>query len=440
MSSDLAIRHKPEAPTTAAVYVDQEAEEAILGLVMIGTDGTSVIEKLMSLGLRPHHFWTERYERVFSAMVALAERQAPVDTITLRIELTRMFGDERAARVEMDLVSQMYGSVGNIAAYVERVMEMHRERVTQTALLEALGAQGRGDREGVGRALEALNQREVRKDSLSPHQWAEVICEYLEKPEGSGFVPMPFTALTQAMGGGILPGELALISGATSHGKSVYADQWLDSAAKAGARAHLYMTEMTAAQRGLRYISRRTGIPFGKLRSRKLTSEDWQRVMKELTCLPYGCSIVSGWDIEDVVRDALHARFDFVVIDLIHGFHYEDERGLDRLVKAAQRLSRVSTTRGGYDGTAVVIVAHLSGAQNKGQTKRPQPALSSLKGSTSLSQDPDFVTFVWQEDDAEGLPTGEGKIWIPKARSGQGQTVPVRLNPKFLRFEVMSDS
>jgi replicative DNA helicase len=252
--------------------------------------------------------------------------------------------------------------------------------------------------------------KERRRDSLSPEQWGEIILTYLEAPAESGFIPLPFPTLTTAMGGGILPGELMLISGYTNHGKSVIADQLLDMAAQHGMRGHLYMTEMTAAQRGLRLISRKTGVPFGRLRSRSgITNQQWKEIFTELERMPYGVSVVSDWDIEDVVRDALRARFDLVVIDLIHGFSYDDERGLDRLSKAAQRLARVSTTREGHPGTAVVIVAHLSGGAMAGSKtpQRPKPGLHSLKGSTSLQQDPDFVLFVWQQDNEQERPRAQ---------------------------------
>lgn len=430
-----------EVASLPQALVDQDAERVVLATIVLG--GEAVAEQALLSGLREHHFWTERYAQVFAAVRTLVERDKPVDAITLRVELQRLLGDKRAAQVEVDLLGRESGVTANVAHYADRIIELHRLRETRAALFEAQAALDRVDEEALARALEKLTHTgsERRRDSLSAMEWAEVIAEYLsEKPE-EGFIPLPFPALTRAMGGGMLPGELMLISGYTSHGKSIIADQMLDQAAKHGLRCHLYMTEMTAAQRGLRLISRHTGIPFGHLRSRAVKAEQWPRITQELNRLPYGCSVVSDWDIEDVVRDALRSRFDLVVIDLIHGFRYDDERGLDRLSKAAQRLARVSTTRGGYRGTAVVIVAHLSGAQMVGSKspKRPKPGLHSLKGSTSLSQDPDFVLFVWQQDDDNGLPTGEGSVWIPKARSGDNCGVPVRLNTRFLRFDIAAD-
>lgn len=427
---------KPQFPDR--LFMDGDAEEAVLAMMMLG--GESVVEKVLLTGLRDYHFFSERYGRVFSAMQSLVERNQPVDTITTRVEYERLFGDQEQGKLEVELLVATAGIVGNSTAYAERVMDRYQMRVVQRNTLLLQQALNADDKPEVARCIDSLNESrsERRRDSLSPVQWAEVLAEYLGEEQQAGFIPMPFPTLTHAMGGGMQTGEMLLISGYTNHGKSVVADQMLDMAANRGLRAHLYMTEMTAAQRGLRLISRRTGIPFGRLRSRALDKEQWVKVTTELQRLPYGCSIVSDWDIEDVSRDALRARYDLVVIDLIHGFRYDDERGLDHLSKSAQRLARVSTTKEGWRGCAVVIVAHLSGGQMVGSRtlKRPKPGLQHLKGSTSLSQDPDFVMFVWQQDDDHGHPTGEGEVYIPKARSGENEVVKVRLNPRHLRFEV----
>jgi replicative DNA helicase len=242
--------------------------------------------------------------------------------------------------------------------------------------------------------------------------------------------------LTNALGGGMRGGELMLLAGYTSHGKSIIADQMLDAAAREGYRCHLYMTEMTAIERGLRLLSRRSGVSFRRMRSRNLTQIHRDKIARELNDLPHGCTITADWSIDDVYRDVMRSRWDLVVIDLIHGFPYKDERELDFLSKMSLRMAKASTTAGG-EGTAVVSVAHLNESQMAGTANaaRPRPSLRSIKGSSSLKQDADFVTFVWLKDDDRGTPTTEGEVFVAKGRNTGVSAVEVILNPRRMAFE-----
>jgi replicative DNA helicase len=172
----------------------------------------------------------------------------------------------------------------------------------------------------------------------------------------------------------------------------------------------------------------------------RLSDEDRRAILEELNRgpFPYGVTIVADWEVDDIVRDALRAQYDFVVVDLLHGFHYEDERGLDRLSKAMQRLARVSTTIDGHPGTAVIAVTHLK-EEGTVRGKIPRPTIASIKGGSSIKQDADCVLFVWQEQDDAANPTGDGEIWLAKGRSMELTRVKVRLNPARFRFELRPD-
>jgi replicative DNA helicase len=423
--------------------VDMAAEQAVIGSCLLSDKAANAV---LDMGLRPHHFANQGMAELFNGVYSLGSKAKPIDPITLRGEIERMGTlpvEMRGGLGLADYIDEFTGAVplvGNVKAYAERVLELAKWRDLRDAAHGMVTAAQERDAEKWSHAMATLESAgtERKMDSLSGEEWASTIFDYLSRAKEDGFIPLPFSKLSDAMGGGLRPGEVCLVAGYTNHGKSVFADQWLDTAVKHKRRAHLYMTEMTAQQRGLRYLTRETGIPYAKLRRRNLDPDERARIVKVLgRQIPYGVSIVADWDIEDVVRDALRAKWDFIVIDLIHGFHYQDERGLDRLSKAAQRLARASTTRGGYEGTAVVLVAHLSNVQMRESksAKRPMPGLHSIKGATSLGQDSDFVVFVWQEDDENGTPSGIGKIYIPKARSGAFTTVDVDLNMRKFRFE-----
>lgn len=275
---------------------------------------------------------------------------------------------------------------------------------------------------------------ERRNGSLTAEQWADLIGSHLESSDDN-LIPFPFPGLRDALDGGLRPGSVCLVAGYTSHGKSVVVDQIADHAALSGRKVHLYLTEMTAYARGLRLLARITGVPFGKLKRRELDTDQWGRVVKQLNELPYGVSVVSDWTVEEVVADIRENRWDLAVVDLIHGFHYADERDLSKSSSAIVRAAKGSATEG-HDGTAIVCAAHLNDSQMRDSRSnvRPRPGLHSLKGSSSLKQDADLVMFVWRKDNEQGFPDHEGSLWVAKNRDGGLGGVDVVLDPSRMEF------
>lgn len=413
-----------------------DAEKSVLGACLMDKRWVTVAT---TVGLRPEHFYWTKLGDVFKASVSIVDRNGGVDAISLVAEMERL-GLSRMEAMQIEMLSAYVPAAGHTREYAERVMELARWRQRQTAIHRMQDATTTRNTEKWSQAVSDMEQATVgvRTQSYTPEQWASLMFDYFSasKQEASEYsIPLPFQRLTSIMGGGLNPGEWCALSGPTSHGKSAFADQWLDTAADRGKRCHLYMTEMTAVARGMRYLSRRTGVPFMKQRSRDLSEKDSDRILKELSKVNYGCTIAADWDVDDIVRDALRGRYDFVVIDLLHGFHYSDERDLDRLSKAVQRLARVSTTLDGHAGTAVVAVTHLK-EEGMRDGRVPKPTITSIKGSSSIKQDADFVMFVWQETNDESIPQGEGKVWIAKGRSGGLDSVDVVMNRSRLRFEL----
>lgn len=257
-----------------------------------------------------------------------------------------------------------------------------------------------------------------RPGTLTREQWADLLGAHLEAADDH-VIPVPFRGLRDPLDGGLRPGQVCLVAGYTSHGKSVVVDQLADHAALSGSRVHLYLTEMTAYARGLRLLARMTRVPFGKLKRRELDADQWTRVVKQLNDLPYGVSIVSDWTVEDVVADIRENHWDVAVVDLIHGFHYADERDLSKSSSAIVRAAKGSATDD-HPGTAIICAAHLNDGQMRDSrsNRRPRPGLHSLKGSSSLKQDADVVMFIWREDNEQGFPDPEGALWVAKNRDG----------------------
>lgn len=267
-------------------------------------------------------------------------------------------------------------------------------------------------------------------DTFGAGRWADVLLTALQSSDAPA-IPTPFRDITEGLDGGLRAGEVCIVAGYTSHGKSIVVDQFADTAAAAGKRVHLYMTEMTAVQRGLRLLARRAGIPMRDLKRRTLDASQYQLILAELEALPYGCSIVADWPVDQVVEHVRENRWDMAVVDLIHGFHYTDERDLSKTSSALVRAAK-----GWHPGTVVLAAAHLNDGQVRDQRSpvRPRPGLHSIKGTSSIKQDADVVMFVWRQDDTDGTPTMEGELWIAKNRDGGFAHTELLLDPARMRF------
>lgn len=412
---------------------DREAERALLGGIL-GQNGTALesVHQLASGGLRAHHFHSPLHNDIFAAMLSLADHSTGVDPVTVVAEMTRLGRMAEDPR-EIHALPAVPSS-GDVAAYAVIVKELAEWRHAKSVQLEITAAIEDQDRAALSQAVARMEAgaHERRKDRFSPKDMAEILYDFLASGEGTPdwVVPMPFVKLNTAMAGGLWPGELMLIGGHTNAGKSILGDQIMDFAADRGFQCHCYMTEMTALSRGLRYLTRRTGVQYGRLRSRTLTDTERKKVLAELERLNWGLTIAAGWTMEEVVSDALRARHQLVFIDLLHGFHYKDERELDSFVKQAKRLAEVSTTIPGFSGTAVMAGVHL-------QHNAPErPTHDHIKGSGSPKQDADTTMFIRLrkpgKDDVPGEPRGE--LYTTKARAQDKVSIDVVLNSRRFSF------
>lgn len=420
-------------------------ERAVLGAMVLYGDARHVLA-MSARGLTADMFAVELHRQVFTAMLSLADRSAAVDAMTVSAELDRLgLCRDQPGVVEMvEMLASFTPVAGNVGDYADRLIELAQWRTWGKAARAAVDAADRHDMRAFAEAQTLFSSQlggVTRHDTYSPGRWGAVLFDHFAAPPETVqtvAIPSPFRTINDALGGGLRPGEWVALSGPTGQGKSIVADMWLDEAAAKGKRCHLYMTEMTAITRGMRYLARRTGIPFMAQRSGRLSDGQRETIVRELEHMAFGCSVAADWDVDTVVRDALRARYDLVVVDLLHGYHYEDERGLDRLSKAMQRLARVSTTIDGHPGTAVIAVTHLKEEGTHGG-KVPRPTIASIKGGSSIKQDADFVMFCWQEQDAQGWCTGDGEVWLAKGRSGELARVRVRLNPSRFRFDLRAE-
>lgn len=114
---------------------DLEAEQSVLGAVLLSGDGRDVVAALVEEGLRPQDFYRDSHGEVFSAMLRMREAGEPIDALTLRDRLAR---DGKlqlvGGRATVDLLAGSVPAVGNVRQYARIVVRKSMWRYRLRAL------------------------------------------------------------------------------------------------------------------------------------------------------------------------------------------------------------------------------------------------------------------------------------------------------------------
>lgn len=411
-----------------------EGERALIGTVMLANN---VLDQLLTeVRVRPEHFYNGRHRLIFQAMVEMFDEEMPIDHLTLVEYLQRTQRlTEAGGRSTVEQLCAEVPATASIRTYAENVVADADWRNTLSGAYELQQAALTRDQERRQKA-EGILAAPVRADAhtYDGQALAESVHQHLMQEEVEVF-PTPWAPINYKLNGGLRRGEVMLLGGWTSHGKSVAADQIIEHNHQRGARCRTYINEMTARQRALRSASRLSGVNFGRMLAGTLTTQERDRVVNHLPQVAKLPPITdaAGLSAEDIARSIRRARPDVALVDILHLIDYADESDL-------RRISRVFKTCAIQADCVIVATIHLNERRASNVSAvMPRPGMSDIKGSSSLKQDASVVAFVHRQQDPQtGEPLPEGELYLMKNRDGELGGVGVRLNPHRIRFETLA--
>jgi len=409
---------------SAGTLFADATERALLGCVLFG--GKNVAEKLATdIGLTPAHFYRHDYGALYADILAVIDGGDDVDSLIVS-------GKSHWSLGELESLVASAGVLGHYPSYASRVIELaNLRRVKQAGLHLVAGAQAE-DQTQIAKG-EALLSAPVgnRRETFDASELAEQLYVMLDsgKPETFSW---PFGRFDRITNGGMRRGQVTLIGGHSSHGKSAWLDQTLTSAAAGGRKVHLFINEMTPLERTIRTVARMTGVPMAQISMNDLKPDERATVLEALPKIPYGITDCAGWAIEDVARIMRRNPFDVVGIDILHLFDYSDEADL-------RRISRIINAASKQASCHVLATVHLNENRVRnapGQAAiRPAPTLGDIRGSGSLKNDADSVLFVHRTQDEEtGRPEAQGAIYFAKGRGHALGGANVMFDPHAMKF------
>lgn len=243
--------------------------------------------------------------------------------------------------------------------------------------------------------------------------------------------------------GGLRPGQLVIVAGRTSMGKSVFATNVLRANSTAGVPSLLMSFEMTRAEIMERILAAESRIPVVSFGRRGLNDRegdsiaqaarrvaDWPLFIND-SCTPSLRHIVT-----EVRRAVREDGVRLVVVD------YLQQVQIDRRVESRQQevaeISRALKRLALELQVPILAVSQLNRAPEQRVGRRPQ--LSDLRESGSLEIDSDVVILIHREDyyDRESPHAGEADLVVAKHRNGPTDTITVASQLHLARFVDMA--
>ena len=178
--------------------------------------------------------------------------------------------------------------------YIEQLKSQHEDAAYRRALEKAIEIRKSvGLRESKDFLSSVLDEETVSDENIETidllGDFNEIKADIIHKrehPEASDIVPLGIGPFDHVMNGGVKPGELLLIAGIPSGGKSIGLQDFSVSIAEQGYKSHLFTIEMSASQTGFRNYTRMSGVPTSKFRNpESITDEDvarWERGVNKL--------------------------------------------------------------------------------------------------------------------------------------------------------------
>ncbi len=444
---------------------DIDAEEAVIGSLLI--DGTTIYQ--IATLLQPSNFYSERNSQIYSACLALYQRNEAINQITLAQELDRQGKLEPCggAAYLSHLISIVPTSL-DIEHYAQIVFRLSVMRYLINAgnQIEAIGyAADPNVDTSLSKAediLFKLRQGQFSRDLVPIRQVLDRYFEdttHIPAAEVGRVEPVPyvlsgFTALDEFLGG-FQHSDLIIAAGRPSMGKTSLALNIARNAAvDYGACVALFSLEMARESLVLRLLSSESGVNLRQVRLGLHTEVEERRIMEATGVLAEAAIYVDDSPQLRVVEMRSKARrlhfergVNLIIVDYLQLMQAEG-----RVENRVQEISYISRSLKGIArelNVPVIAVSQLSRAVEWRASHRPQ--LSDLRESGSIEQDADVVIFIYRDevyvpeeewrvlhqDEAYPPPS---EIIIAKHRNGPTGQVNLRFIPKLAKFENIANA
>jgi replicative DNA helicase len=405
--------------------------------------------------LRPDDFYREAHRKIFRAASSLFEEGVTVDFIMLVNKMRDLQELEEVGGIQA-LTGCMES--GALVFDIESYANLVRSKASTRELIR-LGAEIVSDcYEGEQPVAEIVNRVEDSLISIAEREirtrgqrLGDVITQAFTQLEdnisgSAAGVTTGYPELDQMIIA-LQPGDLTILAGRPSHGKTAFALNLIRNACvERSMRALMFSLEMSMVQLALRLLAMEARVNANRLRSGNLTAGDWSRLTTAAGTMAEARVVIDDTAALKLIELRARAKrmqaemgLDLVIVDYLQLVTGTGENRQQEVAAISRGLKVMAKEL----NLPVVALSQLSrAADRRGQEKEGgRPRLSDLRDSGSLEQDADTVMFVHRPDLFSGQYQGGpsvAEVIVGKQRNGPIGTVNLIFLPEFGSFEPVS--
>lgn len=390
----------------------KDAEMAVLGAMMLEKEASSKVIQIIPADA----FYHETHRVIFQAMLALADRNQPIDIITLNDELRRVgrLQDVGGSHYLSEL-NMRTPTAANVEHHARIVFEKALKRRLIGAAMEIIGncySETTDAFEEVDHAEKRIFEIAESRNSRSYHSMKRLAVETVEMlelihsrhEEGGGVIGVPAgLSKLDALTGGFQKSDMIIVAARPSMGKTALAMSMARNAAIDYKKAVAFFSlEMSAPQLVMRLISAEAKVDAHRLRTGDLKADHWQQIVSTVHRLAEAPIYIDDTPALGIMELRARARLmrrehniEMIVVDYLQLMHAPKAESREREISMISRgLKQLAKEL----DIPIIALSQLNRSVESRGDKRPM--LSDLRESGCLAGD----TLVQLADSGRHVP------------------------------------
>lgn len=424
--------------------IDLESEAALAGGLLYDATGLDVVRGIV----RPEHFHTEPYRRVYEAACELREAGLAVDIVSVASHLREHGRLEQvggtAALMELSNAVPALGETilrqradRVLSAWARRQLWAHADRMRAQALdtpvsPEEILIETRARMDAIA---DTLGAAEPSTDAKSVVDRSVKLMETASSTEGRGSRPTGFDRLDRMTAG--LHSELVLLAGRPGMGKTALACAIALNRASAGEGAFIASIETIDTTLMTRILCAEARIALHGARTGALSEKDWQKLTAaaaHVHSLPLwldDTAMLTATELwakarrKQIALERESKKLGIVVVDYLQLLR-PPRAGMKREEVVSENARALKAMATELDCPVLALCQVNRECEKRGKDKRPQ--LSDLRESGELEQCARTVMLLYRDEYYHRDTVDKGIAEVNIAKQNNGPTGEVRLH------------